>query len=260
MSRTAGHSSTCDVTTTTTATFYRTLYSTRHFEVEVGYIYFSLFLSSFFLYLHRSCSVGHVAPSLLAHRRSVENYHRRAQFIRPERAVSRQLQNADESDDDDDDDGCNTPLCQLLYASRLALFRTKGEPEIALPGLHSARRSSRGTVASRHVTSLLYYRTHSRGTNLTHPDEKQDKEEHRLRNPGRTRGRFSSRISLRTFARSLVRAERSPRRKDALDDDDVHGRTKKTTGIARSLLESGTRDRLASLCRAPNAASLSALL
>jgi len=65
---------------------------TEHLEVEVRYIYiyikflflFSSFSSLFLSITGRSCSVDHAAPSLLAHRRAAENYHRRAQFIRPE--------------------------------------------------------------------------------------------------------------------------------------------------------------------------------
>lgn len=56
------------------------------------YLYFPLSPRPFLLplvpYHRRSCSVGHVAPSLLAHRRTTKNHH--TQFIRPERERDQQ--------------------------------------------------------------------------------------------------------------------------------------------------------------------------
>lgn len=204
------------------------------------YISISLFLSFFFLYLQRSCSVGHVAPSLLAHRRSVENYHRRAQFIRPERAVSRQLQYADESDDD----AYNTPLCQPLASRPSLSFEedARGLRTGSSPGPRCARsRSSRGTVASRHrhVTSIT---GHSRSTNLTHPEGRQEttqRGEHRLRNPRDGEDGFRrNRIPLnapRDHCGEATRYQLRPRPRRRRGEDDRN----------RSPLSERTRDRLA---------------
>jgi len=64
------------------------LYSnSRHGKVEVECIYMCVYIYLYFLlsplpfflslvpYHRRSCSVGHVAPSLLAHRRTTKNHH-----------------------------------------------------------------------------------------------------------------------------------------------------------------------------------------